>query len=71
MTVQDTCDCKVSPSLSADEEEDSDGREVDDPRGDLHHGLGEAREEVEQRLPALLHHGQGDPQHHCRDEKRC
>ena len=53
-----------STHLPADEKEDADGREVDDPRGDLHHGLREAREEVEQRLPALLHHGQRDPQHH-------
>ena len=54
----------LSSPLSADEEEDSDGREVDDPRGDLHHGLGEAREKVQQGLPPLLHHRQRDAQHH-------
>ena len=58
----------LSSPLSADEEEDSDGREVDDPRGDLHHGLREAREEVEQRLPALLHHRQSDSQNDCNRE---
>ena len=33
--------------LSADEEEDADGGQVDDPRGDSHHGLGETSEEIQ------------------------
>ena len=50
--------------LRADEEEDADGGHVDDPGGDDHHGLRQAGEELQQRLPAFLHHGQRNTKNH-------
>ncbi len=64
--AQDLAQVLHLQDLPSDEEEDSDGRHVDDPGGDGHHGLGQAGEEVQQRLAALLHHGQGHSQHHCK-----
>ena len=49
--------------LAGDQEEHADGGKVDDPRGDPHHGLGQAREEVQQRLARLAHRRQRDAQY--------
>jgi hypothetical protein len=39
------------------------------PRGDLHHGLGQAGEEVEERQALLAHRGQGDSEDNCKRKK--
>ena len=46
--------------LTSNEEEDSNGREVDNPRCNDHHGLGESTEEVQKRFAFASHLGECD-----------
>ncbi len=55
--------------LAADQEEDAHGGHVDHPGGDGHHGLRQADEEVQQRLAALLHHGERDPEEDRKEDQ--
>ena len=47
--------------LAANQEEDSDGSELDDPGGDGHHGVRQAGEEIQERLPLFSNIRQSNP----------
>ena len=55
--------------LCSDEKEHADGRQVDDPGGDGHHGFRQTCEEVDEGLALVLHDGQGDAQDHREEDQ--